>query len=180
VRLSDPRGTVSDMAPELFLEPWTADDLDLELRSNTPELKAYLGGLETHDQLVARHERFLALPVDGRGQMFRIALPDAPGVGSVGYWEREWRGEQVYEMGWLVLTEFQGRGIAAAAVRLTAEHAAAHGRLRYAHAYPKTANVASNNVCRRAGFTLVGEFESERPVGAYTRENDWRLDLRTV
>ena len=37
---------------------------------------------------------------------------------AVGYWDREWRGEQVYEMGWAVLPAYQGRGLAtAAAVR---------------------------------------------------------------
>ena len=33
-------------------------------------------------------------------------------VGSVGYWERESHGGQVYETGWMVLPEFQGHGIA--------------------------------------------------------------------
>ncbi|MGE5334441.1 MAG: GNAT family N-acetyltransferase, partial [Nitrososphaerota archaeon] len=36
-------------------------------------------------------------------------------VGSVGYWENSWHGEDIYEIGWLVLTAFQGRGIASAA-----------------------------------------------------------------
>lgn len=168
------------MALDLRLEPWSDDDLELELRANTPEMKEFLGGEEPFDAVVARHARFLELPVTGAGQMFRIALPDAPGVGSVGYWEREWHGRQVYEMGWHVLSEYQGRGLASAAVRLAADHAALHGSHRYAHAYPKVANGPSNGVCRKAGFTLLGEIDFEYPKGTPIRCNDWRRELRAA
>ena len=40
-------------------------------------------------------------------------------------------------MGWTVLPEYQGQGLASAAVRLAAAHAATHGHRRHAHAYPK-------------------------------------------
>ena len=93
------------MRTDVLLEPWTDADLDIELRANTPEMTRFLGGPEPEDAIRARHERALALAVGGTGQMFRIALSGAPGVGSVGYWEREWRGGTVYEMGWLVLAE---------------------------------------------------------------------------
>jgi RimJ/RimL family protein N-acetyltransferase len=166
------------MAAGLVLEPWGDEDLDLELRGNTPELKAYLGGVEPRDAIVARHRRALELAVNGTGQKFRIALPDAPRVGSVGYWEREWRGELVYEIGWFVLSEFQGRGVASAAVRVAVDHARSTGRLRYVHAFPKVAHGASNGVCRKAGFTLLGEVDFEYPKGTPIRSNDWRLDLR--
>ena len=35
-------------------------------------------------------------------------------VGSVGFWTKEWRDERVYEIGWMVVPEFQGRRIATA------------------------------------------------------------------
>jgi len=168
------------MAPELHLEPWTDADLDIELRANTPEMTEFLGGPEPVERIHARHARFLDLPVSGRGQMFRIALPGAPAAGSVGYWEREWRGGTVYEMGWHVLPEFQGRGAASVATRLAAVHAATHGRHRYAHAYPKAAHAASNAVCRKAGFELLGEVDFEYPKGNPIRSCDWRLDLLTL
>jgi RimJ/RimL family protein N-acetyltransferase len=168
------------MAVDVLLEPWTDADLDVQLRANTPELMEFLGGPEPTDAIHARHQRFLALPVDGTGQMFRIALPGAPGAGSVGYWEREWQGATVYEMGWMVLAEHQGLGAASAAVRLAVGHAAAHGRHRFAHAYPKVVHGASNGVCRKAGFELLGEVDFEYPKGTPIRCHDWRLDLRAV
>lgn len=168
------------MAPDLLLEPWADEDLELELRGNTPELTAHLGGVVPDDAIVARHRRYLKLAANGTGQIFRIALPDAPMVGNVGYWEREWRGGQVYEMGWLVLSEFQGRGVASAAVLLAAGHARATGRHRHVHAFPKVTHGASNGVCRKAGFTLLGEVDYEYPKGTPIRGNDWRLDLNRV
>lgn len=166
------------MAPDLRLSPWSEEDLWIELRANVPEMTEHLGGVEPEERVLDRHRRFLALPVDGTGQMFRMELPGAPGVGGVGYWEREWQGEPVYEMGWIVLPEHQGRGVASAAVRLAAAHAATHGRCRYAHAYPNVSNAASNAVCRKAGFTLLGECDFEYPKGNPIRCQDWRLDLR--
>jgi RimJ/RimL family protein N-acetyltransferase len=168
------------MPTDVILEPWTDADLDIVLRGNTPEMTEFLGGPQPEAAIRARHERFLALPLSGTGQIFRIALPGAPGAGSVGYWEREWRGTAVYEMGWHVLAEYQGRGVASVATRLAAEHAATHGRHRFAHAFPKTAHAASNAVCRKAGFELLGEIDFEYPKGNPIRACDWRLDLHAL
>jgi RimJ/RimL family protein N-acetyltransferase len=168
------------MPADVTLEPWTDADLEIELRANSPEMTEFLGGPEPADAIRARHQRFLELPGKGTGQMFRIALPDAPGAGSVGYWEREWQGATVYEMGWHVLPECQGRGVASVATRLAAVHAAQHGRHRFAHAYPKVAHPASNGVCRKAGFELLGEVDFEYPKGTPIRCHDWRLDLHAL
>ena len=45
------------------------------------------------------------------------------------------------------------------------------------HAFPSVENAPSNAVCRRLGFELVEECESEYPPGTPMRCNDWRLDL---
>ncbi|KAB1904108.1 GNAT family N-acetyltransferase, partial [Micromonospora sp. AMSO31t] len=55
--------------------------------------------------------------------------------------------------------------------------AAAHGDRRFAHAYPAVDHPASNAVCRKAGFTLLGETEFEYPPGHLMRSNDWRVEL---
>ncbi len=98
-------------------------------------------------------------------------------AGWVGYWEHEWRGETIYEIGWSVLPEFQGRGIARAAALATIAVARAQRRHDHMHAFPSVANAASNAVCRAAGFTLLDEIDLEHPPGNMMRCNDWRLDL---
>ena len=83
----------------------------------------------------------------------------------MGYWEKEWRGETVWEVGWLVLPEQQGRGFATAGMRLlldiicddpsvTARARVSVGRER-----------ASNAICRKLGFILLGAIDFEYPHG---------------
>lgn len=173
--------TEQGAASSVRIEPWAEDDLELLRRANAPELMTHLGGPEPEGQLRGRHARYLALSADrtGRGRMFRIALPGvADAVGTIGFWEHHWRGQEVYETGWTVLPEFQGRGIASAATRAVAEAARTARGHRYLHAYPSVANGPSNGVCRKAGFTLLGECEIEYPPGCPLLVNDWRLDLR--
>ena len=98
-------------------------------------------------------------------------------VGSIGYWEKEWQGDQVWETGWSILPEFQGRGIATAAAALIVVRARAEQQFRFLHAFPSLDNPASNAICRRAGFALRGPVDFEYPPGTLMRCNDWRYDL---
>ncbi|MEU4835656.1 GNAT family N-acetyltransferase [Streptosporangium sp. NPDC023615] len=164
--------------PEVRLEPWSETDLDLLRRINAPEMTEHLGGPETEERLLERHRRYVDGSGRGTGRMFGIVLlPELRKVGSIGYWERDWREEVVYETGWGVLPEFQGRGIAVAAALAVAGEAGAEHRHRYLHAFPRVGNLPSNAVCRRAGFVLVAECDFEYPPGNLVRCNDWRRDL---
>ena len=175
-------GMAADMP--FRLEPWDERGLTLERRANTAVMKVYLGGLESDETMIARHERILAFGWAGTGRMFLIVVPgEVEPVGSTGYWERQWPDRTVYEMGWKVLPAWQGRGLAAAATVAVIEIAATEGRHRWAHAYPKTDNAASNGVCRNAGFAgfaLVGGTEIEYPPGHPIRCHDWRYDLASL
>ncbi|MFH8728837.1 GNAT family N-acetyltransferase [Streptomyces termitum] len=157
----------------LHLEPWSAAGLPVLHRQNTPEMTAHLGGPETERAVADRHERYLRLT---GGEMLLVRL-GGTAIGSVGYWEREWNGEEVYETGYGILPEFGGHGHAAGALRLAALRAAARGTRRRLHAFPHVDHAASNAVCRKAGFELVGEVSFEYPRGTWQRSHDWRLDL---
>jgi RimJ/RimL family protein N-acetyltransferase len=135
----------------------------------------HLGGPESPRAIERRHRRY-AKP---GSRQFRI-VDEAAGeaAGWVGYWEREWRGEDVYETGWSVLPEFQGRGIAGAATLEVIAKARSEGGRRYLHAFPSVDNAPSNAICRKAGFTLLGVFDFEYPPGNALRCNDWFVDLR--
>lgn len=160
------------------IEPWSVDDLDLLRRANAPELMEHLGGPESEQQILTRHQRYVEIGPAGTGQMFRVlALPEASPAGTVGYWERAWQGETVYEAGWAVLAEFQGRGLATAAAAAVVAKARAERKHRYLHAFPSVDHPASNAICRKAGFTLVGACDFEYPPGRPMRCNDWRVDL---
>jgi RimJ/RimL family protein N-acetyltransferase len=178
--LSAARANVGDMddgGPGIRLEAWTEADLSLLRAANTPEMTAHLGGPETEDKLISRHRRYLRDRDPGAGLMFTVVLPDGQRAGIIGYWERTWRDEPVYETGWSVMPGFQGRGIATTAARAVAEQARAQHRRRYLHAFPGAGHPASNAICRKAGFTLLGETDFEYPPGTVMRCNDWRLEL---
>ena len=163
---------------EIALEPWADVDLELLRRLNTPEVWAHLGGPETEEKVLERHARYLDPSAPGAGRMFTVLLvPEGVKAGSIGYWEREWQGETVYETGWNVLPEYQGRGIASAATTAIVTRARAEARHRSLHAYPSVDNPASNAICRKAGFTFAGEHDFEFPKGHFMRCNDWRYDL---
>ena len=161
------------------LEPWGASDLPLlEQLLGDPAMTEHLGGPESRAQLVARQARYERLHDSDTDRMFRIIDgPSGQAVGSVGYWERTWRGELVYETGWSVLPAFQGRGLASRATSLAIAQLRTTRTHRYLHAFPAVDNPPSNAICRKLGFTLLGACEFEYPAGHYMQCNDWRLDL---
>jgi RimJ/RimL family protein N-acetyltransferase len=164
--------------PCLQLEPWSAGDFPLLRLLNAPDMTEHVGGPESEAKLNERQEKYVAGGAAGSGGMFTVVLlPERKAAGSIGYWEREWRGETVYETGWAILPDFQGRGIAVAATRAVVELAAAELRHGYLHAYPSVDNPPSNAICSKVGFVLLGECDFEYPPGHKMRCNDWRFDL---
>jgi RimJ/RimL family protein N-acetyltransferase len=171
---------VSEPSP-VRIEPWAAGDLPLlEQLLGDPAMTEHLGGPETHDQLVERQQRYERIGDLGTGRMFKI-IDEASGeaVGSVGYWDREWDGETVYETGWSVVPTFQGRGIAGAGTALAIDAARAERTHRLMYAYPSVDNLPSNAICRKLGFKLVGAQGFEYPPGHLMQCNIWKLDLRS-
>jgi RimJ/RimL family protein N-acetyltransferase len=160
------------------LDPWSEQDFWLLERCNSAEMTAYLGGPESPDKLLDRHRRYVESAF--AGEMYVIVTDDGERAGSIGYWEHSEPTEAVWETGWAILPEFQGRGLATAAVQEVAEVAAAAGQHSTLHAYPGVRNAASNALCRKAGFTLLGERDFEYPKGHWMRCNDWSLDLQST
>ena len=170
---------------DVRVQAWSEGAVDVTFdvlrRANTPEMMIHLGGPESEEKLADRQRRYLALDEPGAGRMF-LVIADGEPAGVVGYWEHEWQGEGAYEAGWSVLPEFQGKGIAAAALRLViadARRAVRHGTARHRtlRAYPSIHNGASNAVCGKVGMTLAGESDFEYPKGNPIRCNDWYLEL---
>jgi RimJ/RimL family protein N-acetyltransferase len=157
------------------IEPWGEDDLPLvEKLMGDPAMTKYLGGPESPEKLAERQVRYER---PGSGMFKIVDAATGAAVGSVGYWDKTWRGEEVYEVGWSVIPAFQGRGIARAATAQVIALARAERKHRFAHAFPSVDNAPSNAICRSLGFTLLGEHDFEYPPGHSMRCNDWRLDL---
>ena len=128
----------------------------------------HLGGAEDDAKIVKRQASYAL----AGSKQFKV-VAGGEDAGWVGYWER---GDD-YEIGWAVLPEFQGRGVAGAAAAAALERARAEQDRRFVHAFPSVDNPASNAVCRRLGFELLGAGEFEFPPGRPMLCNDWCIDL---
>lgn len=167
-----------DQATDVTLRPWSADDLWLlERMMGDPLMTAHLGGPESPEKIRRRNADYAAVGERGTGAMFVVAVGrDGDAAGSVGYWPLDWRGATIWEIGWSVLPEFQGRGIATQATRHVVAKARAEGLRRSIHAFPSVENVPSNAICRKIGLRLIGECDFEYPRGRFMRCNNWVLD----
>jgi RimJ/RimL family protein N-acetyltransferase len=112
----------------------------------------------------------------------KMIVPDEVALravaGSVVLWSHDTEGEPLSEIGWMVLPEFQGRGIGKQAVRALLELARDQGRWGFVHAFPSVTNGPSNGICRSVGFTL----RDERDItfaGRVMRANHWVIDPRS-
>ncbi|MGI9005378.1 MAG: GNAT family N-acetyltransferase [Streptosporangiaceae bacterium] len=110
----------------------------------------------------------------------KMIVPDeiAPDLvaGSVTLWTHEEDGgAPVSEIGWMVLSEFQGRGLAKRAVRMLLELARDDGRWGLVHAFPATTNGPSNGICQSLGFSFAGERDVTF-TGRVLRSNHWVIN----
>jgi RimJ/RimL family protein N-acetyltransferase len=166
---------------EVVLERWTDADYPVLQRNNTPEMTVYLGGPESQEKLVARQAKFMRLWAEGEARMFTIHVPWAEvAVGSVGYWKTTHAGADVLEAGWGVATEFQGHGVARAALIACLADATRFGERDLLYAFPRIDNAASNALCRTVGMTWTAEEDFEYPPGHPIRVNAWVRDLAAL
>lgn len=72
---------------------------------------------------------------------------------------------------------WQGHGLASRATLEIIARLRTEGSRRYLYAFPTIENIASNAVCRKAGFELLGSEQDEYPKGNLVTCNVWRYDL---
>ena len=140
-----------------------------------PEVMRYLGGPIPRDRIPAIHERRLRSSADGGWWLVIVPEPAGPPAGTIGIWKGELDGEAINEVGWMLLPRFQGRGIAGAALTLLLARARGEERFFPLHAFPGEANPASNALCRRHGFEMIGTMDGGYGGNEFTC-NHWILD----
>jgi hypothetical protein len=93
----------------------TAEDVELRVRQQTdPQMMAELGGPRPREAIERAHARSLALAAEGRCWPLKVVLDGAASpAGVVDVFESSHGGETFYEIGWMILPEFQGRGLPA-------------------------------------------------------------------
>ena len=125
-----------------------------------PVMMAELGGPLPREGMAAKVARDVRQAA-ADAAWIKMIIPDmsAPEVvaGSVVLWSHEDSGTAMSEIGWMVLPEFQGRGIAKTAVRMLLELAGEQEHGGLVHAFPAITKAPSNAVCRLTGFRFAGE-----------------------
>jgi RimJ/RimL family protein N-acetyltransferase len=155
-------------------------DVDAYVRMRCdPTMMAELGGPLPREGIAAKvdtdvrktraDEYWVSMIVPDEAQRGTVA-------GTVSLWSHDQGDEAgLSEIGWMVLPEYQGHGLAKRAVRALLERARDDGRWGVVHAFPGVTNAASNALCRSLGFTLVGEGEVTF-AGRRLNTNHWRID----
>jgi RimJ/RimL family protein N-acetyltransferase len=164
------------------LQPITLDDLALhEAILCDPRMMKHLGGPIPREEIPDRLRRDVATTAADENWVLKVVPDPTTGVasGTIAVWDHELDGQPVTEMGWMILPEFQGRGLGSLAVRAALDRARATGRWTVIHAYPPVSNAASNAMCRKNGFELVEERDFVYR-GHTLRCNHWVIDLRTA
>lgn len=163
------------------LVPITAEDEDLTVRLECdPKIMLHIGGPRPEADARAAHKRRLDLMEKSEAHMYKILADHFDEViGTIGIWKIDCRSPQTYEIGWVVLPEHQGKGVATEAARLILSEARADPDVRYIRAFPAVTNAASNAIARKIGMENHGEFDNEGFAGVL-RCNDWRIDLGQI
>ena len=159
-------GANVDTPPAIGLEPWGPGDEGL--------LRQLAGSRHVSD--LQRH--YEQLNRSGEGWIYKIVdSATGRGVGCVGYWQRTWRGDGIYEVSSSLLPGSRGRGIGSEAVRRVVEAARSEFGARFIHAFTPVDDAWSNDLYRQLGFEPAGSVDAGD--GSAVRYNDWRLDLFT-
>ena len=159
------------------LLPYTDEHRGLtEALELDPEVMRELGGPADPADMERVHR--MRVETVARGEWYFVIVPEpsGPAVGAIGIWNSTIAGGTIQEVGWMVLPEFQGRGIASEALGLLITRARSDPSYTRIHAFPGVTNAPSNALCRKSGFTLTEESQVEfrgRPL----KVNHWELDV---
>jgi RimJ/RimL family protein N-acetyltransferase len=154
-------------------------DLELYYRLRCdPVMMADLGGPLPRQGMVEKVQLDVSRTAADECWVLTILADDDPAsvAGGISLWKYDDDEELAgSEIGWMVLPEYQGRGLAKAATQAVLERARADGRWGMIHATPAVSNGPSNGICRSLGFTLVGEIDVDL-AGRVLHCNHWQID----
>jgi RimJ/RimL family protein N-acetyltransferase len=143
-----------------------------------PAMMIELGGAVPREGIPDKVSEDVASTEKDESWICVIASDEGEVMGHVCIWSHEMKDGPISEIGWMVLPEFQGRGVGRDGAAALLERARLDGRWGVIHAYPSVTNQPSNGVCRSLGFTLVatGDFDYG---GTTLRCNHWQIDPKS-
>ena len=158
-----------ELAPYTDADMWLVEALETD-----PRVMADLGGPRLRDEIPGIHGRRLDHGPNKGWYLKIVPEPGAPPVGAIMIWRSDWDGTAIAEVGWTILFEHQGKGYGSAALAALLDFVRREGGWGDLHAFPGVTNGASNALCRKFGFELIGETDIEY-AGRTLRANHWVL-----
>lgn len=161
-----------DLIPYSENDLWLTEALECDER-----VMRDLGGPVPREDIPAIHQKRLAYIARGAWLFKIVPDPTTGPVGTIGIWQGHWNETPIFEISWMLLAAYQGRGLASAAARTLVERARSDDRFDALHAFTAITNGPSNAICRKLGFVHVEECEIDY-AGRPFRAHHYRLDLR--
>ena len=159
------------------LVDYTDDDLALSVALETdPVVMAELGGPRPLESIEKVHPRRVSPSADGGMWLNIVPEGESEPAGSIGVWWGEWQDTELWEVGWMLLPQFHGRGLGSQALGMLIERLREAPKFDVVHAFPGASNAPSNGLCRKFGFELLDSGEvafAGRPLMV----NHWALRL---
>ena len=162
----------------LRLELMSEEDVSLRLKMETdPTLMVELGGPRPRQEILNAHAKSLIWMSHCKCWPLKILLAGITSpVGTVVVFPSFNKDIPIYEIGWIVLSEYQNRGFASLAVGMVLEEACLLKTIALFHAFPAVTNIASNRVCEKNGFTKLSKYVIEYN-GRTLHCNHWQKNL---
>lgn len=163
------------MAP-VEIRPYAQSDRGLTLAlESDPAVVGHLGGPIDADAAVRVHENRIAAVAAGDLIYTIVPEGDSEPIGVIAIWRSAWDSQPIFEIGVMVLPQYQSRAFAFRAWELLKPRAMERG-VTEIHAFPSVTNKPSNLMLRKVGFRRLADCDLDYE-GRPLRCAHWVLGL---
>ena len=163
------------MAP-VEIRPYAESDRELTLATESdPAVVGHLGGPVDSDTAARVHQKRIAAVAAGELIYTIVPAGDSEPIGIIAIWRSEWDSRPIFEIGVMLLPQYQSRAFAFRAYEQLKPRAVERG-VTELHAFPSVTNKPSNLILRKVGFRRLDDCDLDYE-GRPLRCAHWVLDL---
>lgn len=146
---------------DIDFTPISTDDLDIFEKIFCEEkMMEHLGGKLSKEACKQKFEVMLEKSLSTKTQHYKIIEKNRnQAVGTVGWWLKNIEGEEIIEVGFMVIPPFWGKGIATLACKYICSDAQTEFPKKNITAFPNRENTGSKRTLEKCGFKLLREVE---------------------
>jgi hypothetical protein len=156
-------------ATVMNVEMMNAKDVELRVRAGDRSSDDGRAGWSRPREAIERaHAKSLALAAEGRCWPLKV-VPDGASspAGGVDVFESSHEGETFYEIGWMILPEFQNRGLASQVAREVLKNARTERQFGQIHAFQRSRTAPPTRSARRTASRTWESASARSPDGPF-------------